>query len=89
MTPVYGVCNQRINPISCLRQLLTVMPFGFQMGVDNVRQIEIVTPTGDVLIANECKNTDVFHAVRGGGGGTYGVVTNITYKALPKFRVRV
>ena len=61
----------------------------YGMGVDNVRQIEIVTPRGEVKIANECMNTDLFFAVRGGGGGTFGVVTNITYKALPKFKIQV
>jgi FAD/FMN-containing dehydrogenase len=59
----------------------------YGMGVDNVRQIEIVTPRGEVKIANECLNTDLFFAVRGGGGGTFGLVINITSKALPRFGV--
>lgn len=61
----------------------------YGMGVDNVRQIEIVTPRGEVKIANECLNTDLFFAVRGGGGGTFGVVTNITYKAVPRCKIQV
>lgn len=59
----------------------------YGMGVDNVRQVEIVTPKGEVLVANKCLNPDLFFAVRGGGGGTFGLVTNITYKALEKFKV--
>ena len=61
----------------------------YGLGVDNVRQIEIVTPQGELLIANECTEQDLFFAVKGGGGGTWGVVTNITYKAVPKFEVQV
>ena len=59
------------------------------MGADNVLQVEMVTPDGKVQIANECQNPDLFFAVRGGGGNTFGIVTNITYKALPKFEVLV
>lgn len=40
-------------------------------------------------IANECLNSDLFFAVRGGGGGSFGVVTNITYEAIPKFQIQV
>ena len=61
----------------------------YGMGVDNVREVEIVTVNGDVVIANECQNQDLFFAVRGGGGGTYGVITNITYKAIQKHEVQV
>lgn len=61
----------------------------YGMGADNLRQVEIVTPDGAVKIANECQNPDLFFAVRGGGGGTFGVVTNITYRALPLFEVQV
>ena len=61
----------------------------YGMGADNLRQVEIVTPRGERKIANQCLNSDLFFAVRGGGGGTFGVVTNITYKALPIFKIQV
>jgi FAD/FMN-containing dehydrogenase len=32
---------------------------------DNVLQVELVVPSGDTLIANECQNTDLFWTVRG------------------------
>ncbi|KAF2205502.1 FAD-binding domain-containing protein [Delitschia confertaspora ATCC 74209] len=60
----------------------------YGMGVDNVREVEIVTPQGDTMVVNECRNSDLFFAVRGGGGGTFGVVTKITYKSVPKFSVQ-
>ena len=61
----------------------------YGLGVDNVRQVEIVLPNGDVKIANACQNEVLYFAVRGGGGGTFGVVTNITYKAIDKVEVQV
>lgn len=36
---------------------------------------------GKTVTANACQNTDLFFAIRGGGGGTYGVVTSMTIKA--------
>lgn len=44
------------------------------MAVDQVLEFEIVTADGIIRRANECENADLFWALRGGGGGTYGVV---------------
>jgi hypothetical protein len=55
----------------------------YGQGADNIYEVEIVTPTGDILIANECQNSDIYWATAGGGGGTYGVITKITMKAYP------
>lgn len=59
------------------------------MGVDNVLQVKIVTPSGDYLTANACQNTDLFWAIRGGGGGTFGVIIEVTMKAFPSPTVTV
>ncbi|KAJ7591558.1 FAD-binding domain-containing protein [Mycena floridula] len=56
----------------------------FGLAVDRVLEIEVVTPDGQVLTANKCQNTDLFFALRG-GGGVFGVVLKVTMKALPKF----
>ncbi|KAB2102362.1 hypothetical protein AG0111_0g9634 [Alternaria gaisen] len=61
----------------------------YGMGADNIFEFEIVTPTGDILVANECQNSDIFWATRGGGGGTFGVITKITMKAYPMPRTAV
>jgi FAD binding domain-containing protein len=61
----------------------------YGMGVDNVRQLEIITPKGGKVIANECQNSDLFFAMKGGGGGTFGVITSITYKAIEKHELQV
>ncbi|KAI8250710.1 FAD-linked oxidoreductase ZEB1 [Colletotrichum sp. SAR11_239] len=55
----------------------------YGMGADSIIEATVVTPTGDIITANECQNSDVFWAVRGGGGGTFGVITELTVKAHP------
>jgi hypothetical protein len=53
------------------------------MGADNLLEATVVTPSGKVVIANECQHPDLFYALRGGGGGTYGLVLSATMKAYP------
>ncbi|KAI0711902.1 FAD-binding domain-containing protein [Cerioporus squamosus] len=55
----------------------------YGLGVDNVIQISLVTSTGDHLVANAYHHADLFWALRGGGGGTFGVVTSVTYRTYP------
>jgi hypothetical protein len=50
------------------------------LAADNVLQATLVTPSGDVLTANECQNSDLFCAFRGGGGSTFGVLLSATLK---------
>ena len=51
--------------------------------MDNVLEIRIVTADGNHVIANAHCNKDLFWALRGGGGGTWGVVTSVSYKTHP------
>jgi len=62
-------------------------PIGRQYGlaVDNVLQYKIVTADGVLRTANAFQNTDLFWALRGGGGGTWGVVVEVTSKTYPAF----
>ncbi|HTR84180.1 MAG TPA: BBE domain-containing protein, partial [Reyranella sp.] len=46
-------------------------------------EAEIVTADGQVRIANACTNADLFWALKGGGGGSFGVVTRLTLKTHP------
>jgi len=55
----------------------------FGSGADNALEWEVVTGTGEVLIANREQNQDMYWALTGGGGGTYGVVSSLVYKAHP------
>ncbi|GLB04246.1 hypothetical protein AtubIFM57258_009962 [Aspergillus tubingensis] len=55
----------------------------YGLGVDRVVQFKVVTPDGELRIANECQNQDLFWALRGGGGGTFGVVLESTHRVEP------
>jgi FAD/FMN-containing dehydrogenase len=53
---------------------------GFGMAAASLLQAEIVTADGAMRIANACTNPDLFWALKGGGGGSWGVVTKLTLK---------
>jgi FAD/FMN-containing dehydrogenase len=50
-------------------------------------EAEVVTADGTLRTANACTNADLFWALKGGGGGSLGVVTRLTLRthALPLF----
>jgi FAD binding domain/Berberine and berberine like len=50
-------------------------------------EAEIVTADGKPRIANACTNPDLFWALKGGGGGSFGVVSKLTLRVreLPEF----
>ncbi|HTA37718.1 MAG TPA: BBE domain-containing protein, partial [Candidatus Acidoferrales bacterium] len=50
-------------------------------------EAEVVTADGRIRIANACSNPDLFWALKGGGGGSFGVVTKLTLRTreLPEF----
>ncbi len=60
---------------------------GFGMAAANLLEAEVVTADGDIRIANACTNADLFWALKGGGGGSFGVVTRLTLRThpLPQF----
>ena len=64
-------------------QLQLTRIHSFFAGVDNVLEMTIVTADGNHVVANPYRNQDLFWALRGGGGGTWGVVTSVTYKTHP------
>ena len=47
---------------------------------DQVLEWEVVTTRGEHLIATPEQNSDLYWALSGGGGGTYGVVVGVTVK---------
>ncbi|KAI1155668.1 FAD binding domain-containing protein [Nemania diffusa] len=59
----------------------------YGMGSDQVLSMEVVTADGKFLTASETSNPDLFWALRGGGGSTFGVVTSMVIKAFPKIPV--
>ncbi|WYZ37180.1 hypothetical protein EsH8_II_000686 [Colletotrichum jinshuiense] len=55
----------------------------FGLGADQILQARVVTTQGQILVANEAQNQDLLWAIRGGGAGQYGVVTEYVFKAHP------
>ncbi|KAL1304334.1 hypothetical protein AAFC00_000735 [Neodothiora populina] len=53
------------------------------LAADQALEWEVITGTGQYLVANRKQNTDLYWALSGGGGGTYGVVLSLTSKAHP------
>ncbi|KAJ7590278.1 FAD-binding domain-containing protein [Mycena floridula] len=56
----------------------------FGLGVDRILEYEVVTPQGDHIVVNECSHPDLFWALRGGGGGTFGVILRVSTRAFPE-----
>ncbi|KAK4442926.1 FAD binding domain-containing protein [Podospora aff. communis PSN243] len=59
----------------------------YGLAADHVLSIQVVTADGRFVTADATTNSDLFWALRGGGAGTFGVVTSITVKAFPKLKV--
>jgi hypothetical protein len=53
----------------------------------NLLEAEVVTADGAIRIANACTDPDLFWALKGGGGGSFGVVSKMTLRLheLPEF----
>jgi FAD/FMN-containing dehydrogenase len=55
----------------------------YGMAAASLLEVEIVTADGAVSIANACTNPDLFWALKGGGGGSLGIVTRLTLRTHP------
>ena len=60
---------------------------GFGSAAAGLLEAEVVTADGRVRIANACSEPELYWALKGGGGGTFGVVTRLTLRThdLPEF----
>jgi len=59
----------------------------YGLAAASLLEAEVVTADGQVRIANACANSDLFWALKGGGGGSFGVVSKVTLRLheLPEF----
>ena len=60
---------------------------GFGSAAAGLLEAEIVTADGRVRTVNACTEPELFWAIKGGGGGSFGVVTRVTLRTheLPQF----
>jgi FAD/FMN-containing dehydrogenase len=60
---------------------------GFGTAAAGLLEAEIVTADGRVRVVNACQDPELFWALKGGGGGSFGVVTRVTLRThdLPRF----
>ena len=56
----------------------------YGMGADNVLSFDAITAEGEFVTANAKENPDLFWALKGGGPGSFAVVTSITVKTFPE-----
>jgi FAD/FMN-containing dehydrogenase len=55
----------------------------FGTGAGNLLEAEVVTADSQIRIVNRYRDPDLFFALRGGGGGTFGIVTRLTFRTHP------
>ncbi|KAH8824319.1 FAD-binding domain-containing protein [Flagelloscypha sp. PMI_526] len=67
----------------------SVLSTVYGLGVDRVVQIKVVTPDGRYRVANSVQNKDLFWALRGGGGSTFGVVLESTIRVEPQIKLQI
>ncbi|KAL4942567.1 hypothetical protein BDV06DRAFT_222088 [Aspergillus oleicola] len=58
----------------------------FGLAADQVVEWEVLTASGELVTASPGQNTDLFWALCGGGGGTFGVVLGAVVKLYPELR---
>jgi hypothetical protein len=55
----------------------------FGLAADNIYQVRVVTSEGHIIVADATQNQDLLWAIRGGGAGQYGIVTEYVIKTYP------
>ncbi|KAJ8117653.1 hypothetical protein OPT61_g1202 [Boeremia exigua] len=55
----------------------------YGMGSDNLLEARIVLPNGSTITTNPCLHAEIFSAIRGGGGSTFGVLTEVVLRTHP------
>ncbi|EHK98560.1 putative 6-hydroxy-D-nicotine oxidase [Glarea lozoyensis 74030] len=58
-----------------------------QGGGHSALSFDVVTAAGKLVTASRTKNSDLYWALSGGGGGNYGIVTSMTVKTHPDAKI--
>ncbi|CAF1099749.1 unnamed protein product [Didymodactylos carnosus] len=53
------------------------------MAADQVLEFDVIMANGQRQTVNACQNTDLFWALRGGGGGTFAIVLSVVLRTYP------
>jgi FAD/FMN-containing dehydrogenase len=53
------------------------------LAVDQVLEFDVILANGSRETVNSCENSDLFWALRGGGGGTFAVVLSVVIRTYP------
>ncbi|KAJ5377518.1 uncharacterized protein N7496_004927 [Penicillium cataractarum] len=61
----------------------------YGLAADQVLALEVVLANGRFVTVTEESDPDLFWAIRGGGGGTFGIVTSVISRVHPKVGVTV
>lgn len=92
-----GVYQQSIPAGSCASVGIAGLMQGGGLGIadrmygltcDALLEAEIVTADGQLLRCNANQHADLFWALRGGGGGQLGVLTELSFRTFPTAPVR-
>ncbi|KAF1992567.1 FAD-binding domain-containing protein [Aulographum hederae CBS 113979] len=86
-----GAAHGEVKPAGGYGQMGGHGPFTSKFGLaaDHVLEYKVVTPDGQLRVANKASNPDLFWALRGGGGSTFGVVVESTVQARPSPKISV
>lgn len=68
---------------------ISMLGRAYGMACDNLRQVEIVTASGDILTCDARRHPDLFWACRGGGGGNFGVATSFQFQTQPQKNITI
>ena len=59
----------------------SILSSQFGLAADQTLAFEVVTANGEIVTASATENSDLYWALSGGGGGTYGIVISLTVRA--------